>query len=97
MRSAAPCDRQPARQGSKLGKTCGCCKDWWNPGARAHQYQSHFSKILIIKSHCGLAIVRNNKNDVILTAPTASLTAFLQNNLADAIKKDADLTFIRLK
>ena len=34
----------------------------------------------------GLAYVRGKKDEVVLTAPTASLAAFLQKNLADELK-----------
>jgi len=45
----------------------------------------------------GLAYVRGKKDEVVLTAPTASLSAFLQKNLADEMKKNADLDFLPLK
>jgi len=45
----------------------------------------------------GLAYVRGKKDEVVLTAPTASLAAFLQKNLADEMKKNADLDFLPLK
>jgi hypothetical protein len=45
----------------------------------------------------GLAYVRDKKDEVVLTAPTASLTAFLKKNLADEMKKDADQEFLALK
>jgi hypothetical protein len=45
----------------------------------------------------GLAYVRDKKDEVVLTAPTASLIAFLKKNLADEMKKDADQEFLALK
>jgi hypothetical protein len=45
----------------------------------------------------GLAYVRGKKDEVVLTAPTASLTAFLKKNLAEEMRKDADQEFLALK
>lgn len=45
----------------------------------------------------GLAYVRGNSDEVVLTAPTASLTAFLKENLPNEMKKGADQEFIPLK
>jgi hypothetical protein len=45
----------------------------------------------------GLAYVHGKKDEVVLTAPPASLAAFLQKNLADEMKKNADLEFLPLK
>jgi hypothetical protein len=45
----------------------------------------------------GLGYVRGKEDEVVLTAPTASLAAFLQKNLADEMKRDADLEFHALK
>jgi len=45
----------------------------------------------------GLAYVRGKKDHVVLTAPTAALTAFLKKNLADEMKRNADLEFLALK
>ena len=45
----------------------------------------------------GLAYVRGKKDEVVLTAPTASLAAFLKKNLADEMKRDADQEFLALK
>ncbi len=45
----------------------------------------------------GLAYVRDKKDEVVLTATTASLIDFLKRNLADEMKKDADLEFLLLK
>ena len=45
----------------------------------------------------GLAYAHGKKGEVVLTAPTASLAAFLQKNIADEIKKNADLEFLPLK
>ena len=45
----------------------------------------------------GLAYVRGKKDEVVLTAPTAALTAFLKKNLADEMKKNADQEFLALK
>jgi hypothetical protein len=45
----------------------------------------------------GLAYVRGKKDEVVLTAPTASLTALLKKNLADEMKRDADQEFLALK
>jgi len=45
----------------------------------------------------GLAYVRGKKDQVVLTALTASLTAFLNKNLADEMNRDADQEFLALK
>jgi len=45
----------------------------------------------------GLAYVRDKNDEVVLTAPPASLTAFLKKNLADEMKRDADQEFLALK
>ena len=45
----------------------------------------------------GLAFVRGNKDEVVLTAPPTALTAFLKKNLADEMKRDADQEFLALK
>ena len=45
----------------------------------------------------GLAYVRGKKDEVVLTAPTALLTAFLKKNLADEMRRDADEEFLALK
>jgi len=45
----------------------------------------------------GLAYVHGKKDEVVLTAPTALLTPFLQKNLADEMNKNADLEFLPLK
>jgi hypothetical protein len=45
----------------------------------------------------GLACVSGKKDEVVLTAPAASLTAFLKKNLADEMKRDADQEFLALK
>jgi hypothetical protein len=45
----------------------------------------------------GLAYVSGKKDEVVLTAPTAALTAFLKKNLADEMKRDADQEFLVLK
>jgi hypothetical protein len=44
----------------------------------------------------GLAYVHDKKDDVVLTAPTASVAAFLRRHLADEMKKNADLEFLPL-
>jgi hypothetical protein len=41
--------------------------------------------------------VHGKKYKVVLTAPTTSVAAFLQKNVADEMKKDADLEFLPLK
>jgi hypothetical protein len=45
----------------------------------------------------GLAYVRGKKDEVVLTAPTASIAAFLKKNLPDEIKKDPAQEFVALK
>jgi len=45
----------------------------------------------------GLAYVRGKKDEVVLTAPTASLAAFLTKNLAGEMKRDADQEFLASK
>jgi hypothetical protein len=45
----------------------------------------------------GLAYVYGKKDEVVMTAPTASLAAFLQKNLADEMKQNAYVEFIALK
>jgi hypothetical protein len=45
----------------------------------------------------GLAYVRGKKDDIVLTAPTASLAAFLKKNMADEIKGNDAQEFIPLK
>jgi hypothetical protein len=45
----------------------------------------------------GLAYVRGETNEAALTAPTEALTVFLQKNLAEEMKKDADLEVVPLK
>ena len=45
----------------------------------------------------GLAYVGGKKNEVVLTAPTATLMDSLQMNLAEEMKKDTDLEFVPLK
>jgi hypothetical protein len=45
----------------------------------------------------GLAYVRGKNDEVVLTAPTASLTAFLRKNLAEEMKRKADEEFVPLK
>jgi hypothetical protein len=45
----------------------------------------------------GLGYVGDKKDEVVLTAPTASLVAFLKKNLAEEMKKDADQEFLALK
>ena len=44
----------------------------------------------------GLAYVRD-KDEVVLTAPTASLAEFLKKNLAEEMKKNADKEYLALK
>jgi hypothetical protein len=44
----------------------------------------------------GLAYVHGKKDEVVLTAPTTKVAAFLQKNLADEMKKNADLEFLPL-
>jgi hypothetical protein len=45
----------------------------------------------------GLAYVRGKKDEVVLTAPTESLAAFLQKNLAYEMKNAPDQEFLVLK
>jgi hypothetical protein len=45
----------------------------------------------------GLAYVRGKKDEVVLTAPTAAVAAFLKENLADEIKGNPDQEFFVLK
>ncbi len=45
----------------------------------------------------GLAYVRDKKDEVVLTATTGALIAFLKRNLADEMKKDTDQEFLLLK
>jgi hypothetical protein len=45
----------------------------------------------------GLAYVSGQKNEEVLTAPTAALIAFLQKNLAEEMPKGNELEFLPLK
>ena len=45
----------------------------------------------------GLAYVHGKKDEVVLTAPTASLAAFLEKNLAEEMSRNADIEFLPLK
>jgi len=45
----------------------------------------------------GLAYVRGKKDEVVLTAPSASLAAFLGKNLAEEVKRAPDAEFLALK
>ena len=45
----------------------------------------------------GVGFVRGKKDEVVLTAPTSSLAAFLKKNLLDEMKKDPDEEFFPLK
>jgi hypothetical protein len=45
----------------------------------------------------GLAYVHGKKDEVVVTAPTASLAAFLEKNLGDELKKNADLELLPVK
>jgi hypothetical protein len=45
----------------------------------------------------GMAYVHGKEDKAVLTAPTASVAAFLQKNLADEMKRDPDLEFLPLK
>jgi hypothetical protein len=45
----------------------------------------------------GLAYVRGKKDEVVLTATPAALAAFLKQNLAEEMKRNADQEFIPLK
>ena len=45
----------------------------------------------------GLAYVRGKKGEVVLTAPTAAVAAFLKENLADEMKRNPDQEFFMLK
>jgi hypothetical protein len=44
-----------------------------------------------------LAYIRGKKDEVVLTAPTESIAAFLKKSLADEMKKNADIEFLPLK